>query len=110
MIDAFTKKKITKILDEYIEAKIPKHVRNELRLNFTIRGSNVTLFQERPAYMSDDWVKLNIAQFRIDQKEWKVYWQDSKSKWHHIDDIAPSSNFETQLKVVDQGHKGLFDY
>jgi hypothetical protein len=34
--------------------------------------------------------------------------QDSKGKWHFIDDIEPNENFETQLMIVEQGHNGIF--
>ncbi|WP_256704144.1 DUF3024 domain-containing protein [Paenibacillus sp. FSL R5-0766] len=34
--------------------------------------------------------------------------QDSKGRWHFIDDIEPNEDFETKLKIVDEGHKGMF--
>lgn len=78
MLDSFTKKRIEKILSTYIEAKIPKHVRNQIRLNYKFRGNSVTLNEERPAYMSEVWVELPIAQFRFEENKWKIYWRDSK--------------------------------
>lgn len=108
MLDAFTKKRIEKILSEYVEQRIPKHIRNQLRLNYKFRGNNVTLFEERPAFMSDQWVQIDIAQFRLEERKWKVYWRDSKEKWHFVDDIIPDEDFEKQLKIVDEDQGGLF--
>ncbi|OZB96904.1 hypothetical protein CJP46_09790 [Paenibacillus sp. XY044] len=68
----------------------------------------MTLFEERKAFQSDRWVLLPVAQFRLLEKVWRVYWQDSKEKWHFIDDIEPNEDFEAQLKIVDEGHNGLF--
>ncbi|WP_444543999.1 DUF3024 domain-containing protein [Paenibacillus abyssi] len=108
MLDPFTKKRIIKIMEDYVETRIPKHIRDKLKLSYSIRGNNVTLIEERPAFKSDQWVQLNIAQFRLDQNKWKVYWQDSKNKWHFVDDIEPDEDFEKQLSVVDKDEREMF--
>lgn len=108
MLDAFTKRRIEKIMGEYTEKKIPKDIRNQIRLNYKIRGNSVTLIEERPAFMGGGWVQLNVAQFRLDENKWKIYWQDSKDKWHFVEDYAPDEDFEKQLRKVDQDNRGLF--
>jgi len=108
MLDAFTKKRIEKILSDYIDKKVPKDVRNQIKLNYKFRGNNVTLIEERPAFMSDQWVEIDIAQFRLEQSKWKVYWRDSKNKWHFVDDITPDEDFGKQLKIVDEDNRGMF--
>ncbi len=108
MLDAFTKKRIDKIMSAYVEEKIPKHIRDKMRLTYKFRAKTVTLIEERPGFMSDQWVKLDVAQFRLDQNKWKVYWRDSKDRWHFVDDIAPDEDFEKQLKIVDEDTSGVF--
>lgn len=108
MLDSFTKKRIEKILSNYIETKVPKHIRNHIRLNYKFRGDSVTLNEERPAYMSEVWVELPIAQFRFEENKWKIYWRDSKKKWHFVDDFAPQDDFEKQLEIVDNDSRGMF--
>ena len=108
MLDAFTKKRIEKLLSDFIEEKVPKHIRNQVRFNYKFRGNNVTLVEERPAFKSDQWVELDIAQFRLEQNKWKVYWKDSKNKWHFVEDIKPDEDFEKQLKIVDEDNRGMF--
>lgn len=108
MLDAFTKKRIEKILDRYTEQKVPAHVRNQIKLSYKMRGNNVSLIEERPAFMRDQWVQLDIAQFRLDQGKWKVYWRDSKDKWHFVEDIVPDEDFEKQLMIVDADDRGMF--
>ncbi|MBB6690455.1 DUF3024 domain-containing protein [Cohnella xylanilytica] len=95
-------------MTDYVEQKVPKHVRDQMRLNFKIRGNNVTLVEERPAFRSEQWVELDRAQFRLDENKWKVYWRDSRNKWHWIEEIAPDEDFEKQLRIVDQDQTGLF--
>lgn len=107
-MDDFTKKRIKKIMDKYTENAVPEHVKNQIKISYKIRGKHVTLIEERQGYKSEQWVQMPVAQFRLEGKEWKIYWQDSKGKWHFIDDIEPNEDFETQLKIVDEGHNGLF--
>jgi hypothetical protein len=107
-MDDFTKTRVTKIMEKYVETKIPKHLQNQIKITFKIRGNNVTLFEERPEYVGEGWTQLDIAQFRMDQNKWKVYWRDSKDKWHWVEDIKPDEDFEKQLKIVDKDNRGLF--
>ncbi len=107
-MDNFTSKRINKIMEKYIQNAVPEHVKNQIKISYKIRGNHVTLIEERQGFKSDQWVQLPVAQFRLDENEWKIYWQDSKGKWHFIDDIEPDEDFEKQLKIVDEGHNGLF--
>ncbi|XOI97606.1 DUF3024 domain-containing protein [Paenibacillus polymyxa] len=50
----------------------------------------MTLIEERQAFRSEQWVQMPVAQFRLDEQAWKIYWQDSKGRWHFIDDIKPN--------------------
>jgi len=108
MLDAFTKKRLEKILSEYSEQKIPKHVRNQMRLTYKIRGNNVSLIEERPAFNGDGWIQLDISQFRFVDNKWKVYWRDSRDKWHLVEEIKPDEDFEKQLMIVDKDNSGVF--
>ncbi|CAH1203009.1 DUF3024 domain-containing protein [Paenibacillus sp. JJ-223] len=107
-MDDFTKKRIMKIMDKYTQNAAPEHVKNQIKISYKIRGNQVTLIEERQGYKIDQWVQMPVAQFRLDENEWEIYWQDSKGKWHFIDDIEPNEDFEKQLKIVDEGHNGLF--
>ncbi|WP_245946880.1 DUF3024 domain-containing protein [Paenibacillus cellulosilyticus] len=53
-------------------------------------------------------MELDIAQFRLDDGKWKVYWKDSRNKWHFVEDIIPDESFETQLQIVDADDRGMF--
>lgn len=104
--DIFTKKRLEKILDNYIENKIPKHLKDEFKIIYKFRGNTITLTQDSPSYMPGQRVKLPIAQFRYEENKWKIYWKDSKDKWHFVDDIKPIEDFEKQLKMIDKPKYG----
>ncbi|WP_256720042.1 DUF6933 domain-containing protein [Paenibacillus amylolyticus] len=50
--------------------------------------------------MDDFTLQMPVAQFRLDEKAWKVYWQDSKGKWHFIYDIEPNEDFERGIRMI----------
>jgi len=106
--DPFTKKRLEKILDDYIERKIPKELKEEYKIIYKFRGNTITLSQDRPSYRPGQRVELPIAQFRYEDSNWKVYWKDSKEKWHFVDDIKPIEDFEKQLKTIDKNEFGYF--
>jgi hypothetical protein len=108
LLDAFTKRRIEKVMDEFTEKKVPMHIRNQIKMSYKIRGNNVTLVEQRPAFKSDQWVALDIAQFRLEKNKWKIYWKDSKDRWHFVDDFEPDEDFEKQLKIVDEDNRGIF--
>jgi len=107
-MDEFTKKRINKIMVKYTNEAIPEQHKDKMKLSFKIRGNNVTLIEERPAFRSDQWVKRDIAQFRLDQDLWKIYWKDSKGKWHFVDDFVADEIFENQLAIVVNDERGMF--
>ncbi|WP_010275873.1 DUF3024 domain-containing protein [Paenibacillus senegalensis] len=104
--DTFTKKRLEKILDNYIEMKIPRHLKDEYKIIYKFRGNTITLSQDRPSFMPGQRVELPIAQFRFDENKWKVYWKDSKNKWHFVDSIIPIDDFEKQLMMIEKSEYG----
>jgi hypothetical protein len=90
-------------LNAFIEQKVPKDVRHQVKLIYKFRGQTVTLGEERLGHM-DRWVTHNVAQFRLDKatKEWSVYWRDSRDRWPLYDDIEPGADFEKLLQLVDR--------
>ncbi|MFD1176651.1 DUF3024 domain-containing protein [Paenibacillus puldeungensis] len=105
--DTFTKKRLEKILDNYIKEKMPMLLEEEIKIIYKFRGNTITLSQDRPSYMPGRRVELPIAQFRQEDNKWKVYWMDSKDKWHFIDDIEPIEDFEKQLRIIDEAQYGF---
>lgn len=73
-MDDFTKKRIMKIMNKYAKNAVPEHVKSQIRISYKIRGNHVTLIEERQGYKSNQWVQMPVAQFRLGENEWKIYW------------------------------------
>jgi Protein of unknown function (DUF3024). len=106
--DAFTKKRVETILDRFIEAKIPKHLKDDYKIIYKFRGNIITLNQDCPSYMPGQRVELPIAQFRFEENLWRVYWKDSHDRWHFVEDIEPDTDFEKQLMLLDKPEFSYF--
>ncbi|MDO3410549.1 DUF3024 domain-containing protein [Saccharibacillus sp. CPCC 101409] len=107
-MDDFTRTRVIRIMDQYTQNAVPESIRDQVRMIYDLGESSVTLMEERPAFQSEEWVKLPIAQFRLRGGRWKVYWQDSRDNWHYVYQIEPSEDFERQLKIVDEDRTGMF--
>lgn len=91
-----TKKQVETILGSFCENRIPPHVRDKLRLNFSFRGQSVSLFEERPYFQdASRWTQTPVAQFRLEPttKIWSLYCADRNSKWHLYERAKPSRKF-----------------
>jgi hypothetical protein len=106
-----TKKQIEKKLAAYCKAKVPANLQHKVRVDFKLRGNNVTLYEELPAFgKPNTWVDIVVAQFRfnVQSKEWTLYCADRNSKWHLYHEAKPSKNFEQLLKEVEEDPSGIF--
>ena len=72
---------------KYCDAKVPVHARDELRIEYTVRGKSVTIFDCRPPWhesVGPEWSRLPVAQLRFDPErgEWTLFCSDRNSRWH----------------------------
>ena len=108
-----TRRRAEQILRDYCEARVPARVRDQVRLVVDVRGTYVTIVEERPPWRADfgpDWTRLPIAQFRFDPSTafWSLWWRDRNIKWHRFDDATPSRDIGVLLRVVDEDSTAIF--
>ena len=83
-------------IEKYCEKLVPAELWNQMRIEHTVRGKPVTLFECRPPWTGDlgtDWSRIPVAQLRYGpaRQHWTLYWPDSNSRWHLFDLINPES-------------------
>ena len=110
-LSEFTIKLVETKLSEYCECRIPKDMRDQVKLTFKIHRDKVTLIETRP-YHNDPsiWTENPIAQFGFDSetKKWSLYCMDRFSKWHLYDLIEPSTDFDDMLRALDEDRIRIF--
>lgn len=112
-VDPFTKRRVERLLDWYIGQKVPRGLRDSVRLTYAWEYDAVTLREERPA---DDrrrtWSCLPIVRFRREAGRWRVYAPSGADQgadgWTPADRIAPDEAFERQLELVELDADGIF--
>jgi hypothetical protein len=79
----------------FCENRIPEHVRDEIRLEHSVRGSKITIVERRPPWselIGPEWTSMNIAQLRYDERSrtWSLYAADRDDRWFLYDDVGPA--------------------
>ena len=97
---------------KYCDAKVPVHMRDELRIEYTVRGNSVTIFDCRAPWhesVGPEWSRLPVAQLRFDPErgQWTLFCSDRNSRWHLYDLIEPGSIAEL-LAEIDADPTGIF--
>ncbi len=104
------RKRIERELTEYCD-RVPQHVRHQLRNGFRISGSDVVLFETRPAWDNPkEWMEHPVAKFRYNatRELWQLYCQFSDLKWHSYEPLPTAGSFEILLREVDRDPTGIF--
>ena len=97
---------------KYCDARVPAHARDEIRIEYKVRGKSVTIFDCRPPWhesVGPEWSRLPVAQRRFDPatNEWTLFCADRNSRWHLYDFIEPGSISEL-LDEIEADPTGIF--
>ena len=97
----------------YCESRVPKDLRDELRIECTRRGKSITIVERRPPWKPDldsEWRETKVAQLRYEDSAgtWSLHCSDSGGRWHVFDDARPSRTVGPLLAVVEADPTGIF--
>ena len=63
-LSEFEIKRVDKLLTAYCEGKVPAPLRDQIRIEYRIRGNEVSLFESRPHLQgSGEWISMKVARF-----------------------------------------------
>ena len=102
---------VTKRLTAFCDARVPPAIRAKLRVGFRIKGSEVVLFEERPAFRPPhEWREMVVAKFKYvaTQKQWRLYCQHRDLRWHEYQALPTAPGFARLLDEVDNDPTGIF--
>ena len=106
------KETVKKSLDGFYDRRIPKNIRDQVRLSYEFRGNSATLFEDRPHWQDPkaEWSHAKVAQFRFDTESlnWSVYCRDRNGKWHEYIGLKPTKNFSVIIHELDEDPTGSF--
>ncbi len=111
MLPEFEQHRVVHLLSQFYDRRVLAHVQNQVRLGHIIRGNSVTLFEFRRRFDKQRaWLKLPIAQFRLDANTglWSLYWPDRNRKWHPYESCGPARDLGRLLAEVDRDPTCVF--
>ncbi len=86
----------------YCDKKVPARFKDEVRVEYEVRGKSVTIFECRPPWHPNltEWSRMRIAQLRYDPDDhlWTLYCADRNGRWHRYYDYTKG----TVEKVLDE--------
>jgi hypothetical protein len=111
VLPELTRRLVEEKLSAYCATRIPFKARDRVRLDFRVRGHDVTLTESRPVF--DDpsrWTETPIARFRFhpERAEWTVFVADSRGRWHPCTDIEPTRKLDELIDRVDRDPDARF--
>jgi hypothetical protein len=102
---------VNRRLGVFCEARVPPAVRNKVRIGFRIKGADVVVFEERPAFQRpQEWHEMAVAKFRYvgTQRVWRLYCQHRDLRWHSYRALPAAPSFKRLLDEVAADPTGIF--
>jgi hypothetical protein len=91
----------------------PEHVRDQIRLEFTVRGDAITIVERRAPWKEDlgpEWSSQPIAQMRFDAGtlRWSLWWPEWDNRWHRYDGLDPAPDIDVLLRELREDPTAIF--
>ena len=99
------------MLSLYCAERVPRDLRHQIKLGYSIRTTAVTIYQQRLADPGR-WIRLVVAQLRHNAalNHWKLYCTNRRTlgRWHRYDLAPPAATIEPLLAEIDHDPTGVF--
>jgi hypothetical protein len=100
-------------VQRWCDARVPEHVRDQVRVECDVSGRAVTIVECRPPWHPDagpEWMRQPIARLRFtkSRSEWTLYWPDRNSAFHRYDLAPPTAHVGDLLAEVDRDPTCIF--
>jgi uncharacterized protein with HEPN domain len=100
-------------VERYCADRVPAQYLDEVRIECSRRGNNVTIFECRAPWkpeLSPDWTRQPVAQLRHDpnNRQWTLYCADRNGRWHRYSHSSPSPQIARLLRDITADPTGIF--
>lgn len=100
-------------VQRWYRARVPEHVRDEVRVEADIADRYLTIVECRPPWRADvgaEWTRFPIARLRYVKgtRLWSLYWRDRNLRFHEYDRVPASTTVEDLLAEVDSDPTAIF--
>lgn len=97
----------------FCERRVPPHARDQIRLEYAVRGNAITIVERRPPWLVDfgpEWSSMKIAQIRHDATSlaWTLWWADRNGRWNRYWDLEATPDLDRILREIDEDSTAIF--
>lgn len=97
----------------FCERRVPEHIRDQVRLELTVRGNAITIVERRPPWRAEfgpEWSSMKIARLRFDAgtRTWTLWWADRNGRWDRYWDVDATPDIDELLREIDEDPTGIF--
>lgn len=95
----------------FCREKVPESLHDEVRLEVTTRGKNVSIHECRPVWrgVPGEWTKMPIAQLRYEgEGTWTLYFGDRYGKWTMYFDLDPKQPVDVLIDELGEDPTCVF--
>jgi hypothetical protein len=104
-------KRIEEVVGELCERRSPAHLKDKLRLSYSVKNHEVLLQEARPDWHNpSEWIESDIAKLRYVRaaNEWRLYWKRASGKWWLYEPYSSSKSLASMVKEIDSDSDGCF--
>lgn len=97
-------KRIDKTVGEFCRKRSPAHLKNKVRLEYSIKGHDVVVYERRPRWdKPDEWMDSPVAKLKwiLSAQKWRLYWKRADLKWHEYPGLSSSENLADLVTEID---------
>jgi DUF3024 family protein len=110
-ISELTLRRAQKMLDDYAEAKVPGHIRDEIQILHRKRGNAIVLYERRPHWQDpSQHTEMPVARFVYAPEDdtWSLQYADRNDRWHLFEGMCGVRDFSELLAEVEADHTAIF--
>ncbi len=100
-------------VQRWCRARVPAHVRDQVRVEADVGGRLVTVVECRPPWdgeVGEEWTRFPIARLRYTSRTglWSLYWRDRHARFHAYERVPATARVEDLLTEVDRDPAAIF--
>jgi hypothetical protein len=98
-------------VERYYEKRVPSEARSAIRIEYSVRGSAITIVERRPPWsepVGPEWSTTRVAQLRYDGGLWTLYCSGSNDRWWLYAEADPAPGVRPLLAAIDDDMTGIF--
>lgn len=110
-MDELNRHKISKMVGDFCENRVPSHARDQIKLLFKVQGNDVNIIESRPHWQDDSiWTEMPIAKIRFLPKTmlWQLLWVRANGKWQKYPDLEPCNDLRKLITELDKDPLHVF--